>query len=76
MGKWCLQASLFSFDRIFVKLAGNQDRHKISDEFDFWLDQLVILVLHALERQKIIYTFKLNTGISKTNWPVLVKFYV
>ena len=25
MGKWCLQASSFIFDRIFVKLAGNQD---------------------------------------------------
>ena len=29
MGKWYLQASLFIFDRIFVKLAANQDRHKI-----------------------------------------------
>ena len=40
MGKWCLQASSFTFDRIFVKLAGNQDSHKISDEFEFWLDQI------------------------------------
>ena len=31
MGKWCLQASSFIFDRIFVNLAGNQDRRKISD---------------------------------------------
>ena len=35
MGKWCLQASTFIFDRFFVKLSGNQDRHKISDEFAF-----------------------------------------
>ena len=35
MGKWCLQASSFIFDRIFVKLAGNQDRHKTSNEFEF-----------------------------------------
>ena len=35
MGKWCLQASSFIFDRIFVKLAGNQDWHKIWDEFEF-----------------------------------------
>ena len=28
MGKWCLHASLSSS-------AGNQDRHKSSDEFDF-----------------------------------------
>ena len=26
---------MFIFYRIFVKLAGNQDRHKISDEFGF-----------------------------------------
>ena len=38
MGKWCLQASSFIFDRIFVKLAGNQDSHKVSDEFEFQLD--------------------------------------
>ena len=40
MGKWCLQASSFIFDRIFVKLAGNQDRHKISDEFKFRPDRI------------------------------------
>ena len=40
MGKWCLQASSFIFDRNFVKLAGNQDSHKISEEFEFRLDQI------------------------------------
>ena len=40
MGKWCLQASSFIFDQIFVKLAGNQDSHKISDEFKFRLDRI------------------------------------
>ena len=35
MGKWCLHASSFSFDRIFIKVAGNQDRHKSLDKFDF-----------------------------------------
>ena len=40
MGKRCLQASSFIFDRIFVKLAGNQDRHKISDEFKFRTDRI------------------------------------
>ena len=43
MGKWCVQASLFIFDRIFIKLAGNQDRHKISDEFEIrpdWISHL------------------------------------
>ena len=40
MGKWCLKASSFIFYRIFVKLAGNQDRHKISDEFEFRPDRI------------------------------------
>ena len=35
MGKWCLHASSFIFDRIVIKIAGNQDRRKSSDEFDF-----------------------------------------
>ena len=35
MEKWCLQASSLIFDRIFIKLAGNQDRHKIWNEFEF-----------------------------------------
>ena len=35
MGKWCLQARSFIFDRIIIKVAGNQDRHKSLDEFDF-----------------------------------------
>ena len=30
----------FIFDRIFVKLAGNHDRHKISDEFKFRPDRI------------------------------------
>ena len=35
MGKWCLHASSFIFDQIVIKVAGNHDRHKNSDEFDF-----------------------------------------
>ena len=35
MGKWCLHASSFIFYQIVIKVAGNQDRHKSSDEFDF-----------------------------------------
>ena len=35
MGKWCLHASSFIFDRIIIKVAGNHDRHKSSGEFDF-----------------------------------------
>ena len=35
MGKWSLHASSFIFDRIIIKVAGNKDRHKWSDEFDF-----------------------------------------
>ena len=39
MGKWCLHACSFIFDRIIIKVAGNQDRHKSSVEFDFGPDQ-------------------------------------
>ena len=39
MGKWCLHDSSFIFNRIIIKVAGNQDRHKYSDEFDFGPDQ-------------------------------------
>ena len=39
MGKWFLHASSFSFDRIIIKVAGNQDRHKSSVEFDFGPNQ-------------------------------------
>ena len=35
MGKWSLHASLLIFDRIVIKVASNQDRHKSPDEFDF-----------------------------------------
>ena len=33
-GKRCLHANAFSFDPIFVKLAGNEDRRKILDELE------------------------------------------
>ena len=39
MGKCCLHASSFIFDRIIIKVAGNQDRHKSWHEFDVGPDQ-------------------------------------
>ena len=39
MGKCCLHASSFIFDRIITNVAENQDRHKSSDEFDFGPDK-------------------------------------
>ena len=39
MGKCCLHAGSFIFDRIIIKVAGNQDRHKSWDKFDFGRDQ-------------------------------------
>ena len=62
MGKCCLQASMFIFDWIFNELAGNQDRHKILDKFEFRPE--------CQNNSLYTYTF------SKTSWPVLVKFYV
>ena len=35
MGKMFQGDSDFIFDRILIKLAGNEDSHKISDKFDF-----------------------------------------
>ena len=59
MGKWCLHASLFIFDRIIIKVAGNQDRHKSSVEFDFGRIRPFILELLALEWRKY-HTFELE----------------
>ena len=35
MGKCCLHASSFIFDRIIIKIADNKDRHKGFVELDF-----------------------------------------
>ena len=35
--KCCEHPSAYIFDRIFI-LAGNEDSHKISDEFEIWVD--------------------------------------
>ena len=40
MGKWCLHSSSFIFDRIIMKVASNQDRHKNSVKFDFGSNQI------------------------------------
>ena len=39
MGKWCRHASLFIFERIIIKVAGNQEKHKSLVEFDFGPNQ-------------------------------------
>ena len=39
MRKWCLHGSSFIFDRIIIKAAGSQDRHKSLVEFDFGPNQ-------------------------------------
>ena len=54
MGKWCLHASSFIFDRIIIKVAGNQDRHKSSDDLDF--GPLVSMVhLCFLKREDVTF---------------------
>ena len=54
MGKWCLHASSFIFNRIVITVAGNQDRHKSLVRI-----RLLTLELLALEWRKF-YTFKLE----------------
>ena len=50
-GKCCPINNYFIFERSFIKLAGNEDIHKISDRFDFGPDRTLELL--ALEWQKI-----------------------
>ena len=68
MGKWCLQASMFIFYQIFVKLAGNQDRHKISNKLEFWLDWIgsVTSELCALEGELNFQLTYMYNGISRS----------
>ena len=39
--KWCLQLFSFTFDQLFVKLAGKEDRHKSLNELEFWPDRII-----------------------------------
>ena len=39
--KCCDGPNPFIFDWIFFNIAGNEDRHKISDEFSFGLDRTI-----------------------------------
>ena len=39
--KICLQLFSVTFDWIFVKLAGNEDKHKSSNEFEFGPDRII-----------------------------------
>ena len=67
MGKCCLHASSFIFYQINVKVAGNQDRHKSSDEFDFRPDQTThwrltrwAYSVPMVRRSSVAHTFKLE----------------
>ena len=59
MGKCCLHASSFIFDRIIIKVAGNQDRYKSLDEFDFGPDQAIHFGVTCSWMKKF-YTFELE----------------
>ena len=74
MGKCCLHACLFIFDRIIIKVAGNQDRHKSSDECDFGPHQTTHFGVPCPWMTKIFTLSNLN--ISEASWPILIKFYV
>ena len=73
MGK-CLRASSFIFDRIIIKVAGNEDRHKSSDEFDFGPDQTIHF---GVTCPWMTENFTLsNLNISEASWQTLINFYV
>ena len=59
MGKCCLHANSFIFDQIIIKVAGNQDRHKSLEEFDFGPDQTTHFGVTCPWMTKF-YTFKLD----------------
>ena len=59
MGKWFLHASSFIFDRIIIKVSGNQDRRKSSVEFDFRPDQTTHFGVTCPSMTKF-YTFELE----------------
>ena len=73
MGKCCLHASLFIFDRIIIKVAGNQDKHKSSHKFDFGPDRTTHLSYLPLNDENFTLS---NLNISEASWPILIKFYV
>ena len=74
MGKCCLHASSFIFDRIIIKIAGQQDRHKNSDEFDFGAgsDYSSWSYLPLNDEN---FTLS-NLNICEASCPILIKFYV
>ena len=59
MGKCCLHARSLTFDRIIIKVAGNQDRHKPRTSLVSGRIRLLTLELVALEWRKF-YTFELE----------------
>ena len=73
MGKWCLHASLFFFDQIIINVAGNQDRHKLS-QIRFWAksDHSFWSYLPLSDEN---FTLS-NLNISEASWSILIKFYV
>ena len=72
-----LHASMFIIVRLLVKLAGNQDRHKISVVFEFWPYQISHFGVNMLlSAKKVPYILIILALSSMNNWPVLVKFYV
>ena len=50
MGKWRLHAITLIIDWNFDKLSGNQDRHKLPDEFEFWPNQTSESLWHGSHR--------------------------
>ena len=73
MGKCCLHASSFIFDRIIIKNADNQERHKSSNKFDFGPDQDYSLWSY-LPLNDANFTLS-NLNISEASQPILIKSF-
>ena len=74
MGKWYRHDSSFIFDRIIIKVAGNQDRHKKRGRVRFWAESDHSFWSYLPLRDENFT--HLNLIISEASWPILIKFYV
>ena len=78
--KCCEHVSASSFNQIFFKLADNEGRHKILDEFDFGTDQTFRFQVNSKKFSHIDLQWRKccgsNLNSSEASWQSLIKFYM
>ena len=73
MGKWCLHASSFIFDRIIIEVSGPGQAYTLG-RIRFWAesDNSFWSYLPLSDENFTL----LNLNISEASWPILIKIYV